>query len=70
MRAEKDHMFPYTPRGEVCALSNEEVSELHDLSVNFHFMARVQTSMYWQKAWLNWLKEGDANSKKISCHYV
>jgi hypothetical protein len=37
--------------------------ELHDLSVNFHSLARVQTSMNWQKARMNWVKEGDANSK-------
>jgi len=27
-------------------------------------MARVHSSIYWQNSCLNWLKEGDANSKK------
>jgi len=57
-------MFSLDSKGEVCTLSDEEVAELQDLSVNLHSMARVQTSMCWQKARLNWL-EGDANSKKI-----
>ena len=46
MRAAKEHMFSLYSKGEVCTLSEEEVVELHDLSVNFLYsMARVQTSM-------------------------
>jgi hypothetical protein len=41
------------------------VSELHDLSVNLHTMARDQTSINWQKARMKRLQEGDANSKKF-----
>jgi uncharacterized protein HemX len=44
-------------------LSEEEVKELHELSVNLHSMARVQNSVNWQKSRMNWLQEGDANSK-------
>jgi len=28
-------------------------------------LSKLQTSMQWQKLNVNWLKEGDANSKKI-----
>jgi hypothetical protein len=70
MRTAKEHMCSQDSKGEVCALSKEEVVELHDLSVNLHSIARVQTSMNFQKAQLNWLKECDTNSKKNSWHYV
>jgi hypothetical protein len=47
----------------VATLSEAEVEELHDLSANLHSMARITNSINWQKARLNWLQEGDANSK-------
>jgi len=50
-------------KGEKLVFHEDEIKELHDLSVNLHFMARVQTSMNWQKGRMNWLQEGDANSK-------
>jgi ribosome recycling factor len=53
----------FDTKGEVSALLDEEVNELHELSVSLHSMARVQTSINWQNARLNWLQEGDANSK-------
>lgn len=49
-------------KGETSVLLDEEVHELHELSVSLHSMARTQTSINWQKARMNWLKEGDANS--------
>jgi len=47
------------------ALSDEEVAELHELSVNLHSMARLQNSINWQNSRMNWLAEGDANTKKF-----
>jgi len=41
------------------------MEELHDLSVNLHSLARVQNCINWQKSRMNWLKEGDAYSKKF-----
>ena len=50
-------------RGEESEFQEEEIWELHDLSVNLHSLSRVHTSMNWQKARMNWIKEGDTNSK-------
>jgi len=55
----------FDSKGEVSTLLDDEVQELHDLSVNFHSLARAQNSINWQKARLNWLQEGDANSKNF-----
>lgn len=44
-------------------LLEEEVKELHDLSINLHSMSRVQKNINWQKSRLKWLHEGDENSK-------
>lgn len=43
----------------------EEVEELYNLSFQLHSTARVQSSINWQKSRLNWLQEGDANTKKF-----
>lgn len=50
-------------KAELSALSDEEVDELHELSVNLQSMAQVQNSVNWQKSRMNWLQEGDANTK-------
>jgi len=50
-------------KAEMSALMEDEVQELHDLSVNLHSLARTKNSVNWQKSRMNWLKEGDANSK-------
>jgi len=52
-------------KGETSVIDEAEVIVLHNLSKNFHSLSRIQASMCWQKAKLNWLQEGDANTKKI-----
>jgi len=59
----KNHIAYLDSKREVSALLDEEVNELHELLVILHYMARVQNSINWQKARMNWLQEGDANSK-------
>ena len=41
----------------------DELLEIRELLVNLHSLSCVHTSMNWQKARINWIKEGDANSK-------
>jgi len=59
----KNRVSYLVSKGEVSALCDEEVMELHELSANLHSMARIHNSINWQKARLKWLQEGDANSK-------
>jgi len=49
-------------KGETSALMEEEVDEIHDLSVNLHSLSRIQTSVCWQQVRLKWLQEEDANT--------
>ncbi|GAU21022.1 hypothetical protein TSUD_132340 [Trifolium subterraneum] len=40
-----------------------EEAEIRSLSVNLISFSKLQASMQWQKSRVNWLREGDANSK-------
>ena len=50
-------------KGEEEELSEEEFEELHGILAELHTMSRLNTSICWQQSRLNWLREGDANSK-------
>lgn len=63
LRVIKDKMASLDLKGELFELLLKEVAELHELSVNFHYLSRVQASMCWKEARMTWLQEGDANSK-------
>lgn len=63
LRVIKDKMASLDLKGELFELLLKEVAELHELSVNFHYLSRVQASMWWKEARMTWLQEGDANSK-------
>jgi hypothetical protein len=39
------------------------VEELHSLSDELHSLSRIHSSICWQQSRLNWLREGDPNSK-------
>jgi len=58
----KERMSTLDIKGETSALEEDEVVEIHDLSVNLHSLARIQTSVCWQQSRLKWLQEGDANT--------
>jgi len=59
----KDRISVLDSKAELFVLHDDEVAELHELSVNLHSLARVHNSIScWQKSRMNWLNEGDANS--------
>ncbi|XP_024632722.1 uncharacterized protein [Medicago truncatula] len=50
-------------KGEEFDLLEAETKEIRELSIELHSLSHVHTIMNWQKAGMNWVKEGDANSK-------
>lgn len=50
-------------KGEQETLSATEIEELHVVSSDIHSLAHANTSIAWQQSQLQWLREGDANSK-------
>jgi len=59
----KNKIASLDSKGELSALEDDEVRELHEVTVNLHSMAKIQNSIHWQKSHMKWLQEGDANSK-------
>jgi len=62
LRLVKERMSTLDTKRETSYLEEAEVVELHDLYEKFHSLSRAQASICWQKARLNWLQEGDANT--------
>jgi len=52
----KQRMSQLDSKGEVTELREDEVAELHELSIHLHSLARAQTSISWQKSRLKWLQ--------------
>ena len=50
-------------KGEEIVLSEEEMEELHGISMDIHSLSRLNTNICWQQSRLNWLRDGDANTK-------
>jgi 1,4-alpha-glucan branching enzyme len=50
-------------KGKTTSLREEEIEELHWLSAELYSLPRMHSSICWQQSRLNWLQEGDANSK-------
>jgi exonuclease III len=59
----KDQISALDLKGESDLLLDFEVEELHGLSENLFSLSRVNSSICWQQSRMQWLREGDANSK-------
>ncbi|XP_024636429.1 uncharacterized protein [Medicago truncatula] len=53
-------------KGEIEELSALEFEKLHGISSDIHSFSQSSSSICWQQSTLQWLREGDANSK---CFY-
>jgi len=59
----KDKIAYLDLKGESTVLSDDDIQELHGLSEDLFSLSRVNSSICWQQSRVQWLKEGDANSK-------
>lgn len=59
----KNHISVLNEKGELSSLREEEMEELHGLFTKLHSLSRMHSSICWHQSRLNWLWEGDANSK-------
>jgi len=61
----KNRILILDSKGESSVLHDDEITQLHDLSLNLDSLSRAQNSISWQKSRLQWLQEGDTNSKNF-----
>jgi len=59
----KDRIAAIDVKGETTILTEEEIEELHGYSEEMFSLTRINSSICWQQSRLQWLREGDANSK-------
>jgi len=59
----KDRISALEVKGENLVLLDGEIDELHDFSEELFSLSRVNASICWQQSRMQWLREGDANSK-------
>ena len=64
MKEVKDKLSVLDAKAEIVDLHETEATELQDLSVSLHSMARLQNSINWQKSRMNWFKVGMQIQKK------
>ena len=59
----KDKISTLDFQGESVDLHEEEVEDLHSFTEELSTLSRMKSSICWQQSRLQWLHEGDANSK-------
>ena len=59
----KDKITVFDLKSETDLLLDDEVEELHGLSENLFSFSRINSSIRWQQSRMQWLREGDANTK-------
>ena len=59
----KDRISTIKLKGESVLLGDDEIEELHGYSQELFSIARINSSICWQQSRMQWLREGDTNSK-------
>ncbi|XP_024626759.1 uncharacterized protein [Medicago truncatula] len=59
----KDRIEAFEVKAETSALLEEEIEDMHRFSEELFSLSRINSSICWQQSRLQWLREGDANSK-------
>ena len=59
----KDRLASLDEKGESMVLSEEECAQMHGVLSDIHSLSRLNTSIGWQQSRVQWLRDGDANSK-------
>jgi hypothetical protein len=59
----KDRISTLELKSESDRLEDEELEELHDQSAELFSLSRINASICWQQSRMQWLSEGDANTK-------
>jgi len=59
----KERIAAIDVKAENTLLTEEEIEDLHGYSEEMFSLTRINSSICWQQSRLQWLREGDANSK-------
>ena len=61
----KDRISSLDSKGESDVLLDSEVEDLHGCMEELFSLVQMNTSISWQQSRMQWLREGDANSKNF-----